>query len=135
MDARDPNVVRAFVDAMFQELQIVFNIQSSLDGDMHQYIKYIVLHHPDRTLTRTQRTYKLVLHTFLERCPRYSTPYRKVFAKFYASRHSNDSDDAMYDFVSEVELQIKPQLKFIEMQMERRMNRPAQTPAQTPDQT
>lgn len=106
-DCRNPRVMQTWVEAMFSELLIITNIQSSLDGDMHQYIQYILKTRPRLRVARTQSAYKQVLQTFLEQCPRGSRSYRKVFAKFYASRHSNHSDDVIQDFVAEVELQTK----------------------------
>jgi hypothetical protein len=92
---------------MFKELQTMAQIQSSLDGDMHQYIQFILKRTPCARVPRTQSTYKHVLQTFREQCPRCSPSYRRVFAAFYASRHSNNSEEAILDFVSEVERQTR----------------------------
>jgi transposase-like protein len=92
---------------MYKELQTMTQIQSSLDGDMHQYIQFIIKRSPCARAPHAQSTYKQVLQAFREQCPRCSPPYRRVFAKFYASRHSNHSEDAIQDFVAEVERQMR----------------------------
>jgi hypothetical protein len=72
---------------------------------MHQYIQFILKLRPNSKVPRTQRTYHQVLQTFWEQCPRCSPSYQKVFATLYASRHSINTDEAILDFVSEVERQ------------------------------
>jgi hypothetical protein len=86
--------LQTFIDAMFNEIQTLHTLQTSLDGDMHQYIQWILKNRPDKKLSNSKRTYKDVLQEFLEKVSHDSHQYRKVFSKFYSSRHSNHSEEA-----------------------------------------
>ena len=107
MDCYTRPVLETFVEAMFTEVQTLRQIQSSLDGDLHQYIQWIIVNRPNETVPQTGSPYKQVLQNFLRDTKRNSHPYKRVFRKFYAARHSNHTTNAMADFVSEVEYQQK----------------------------
>ena len=95
--------MRPFLEAMHADNLTLRRMQSSLDGDMHQYIAWITQLRGHATVGDCARTSAQILGDFLQSVSRDSDVYRRVFACFYASRHSNRSEQAIAAFVSEVE--------------------------------
>lgn len=98
--------ILSLLETMHSEVQTVRHIQNSRDGDMHQYIKWIMEHRPDAALIQSGATYRHVLQDFLQHAPRESPEYRKVFACFYRQGEASHSEPAIADFVAEVEWQM-----------------------------
>lgn len=98
--------MRPFLESMHLANQALACMQSSLDGDMHQYIAWIIRHRGAVISAGCTRTNAQILRDFLRSASRDSDVYRKVFACFYASRHSNRSEQAMMAFVAVVEAQM-----------------------------
>ncbi len=104
--------IMALVETMHAENQTIRHIHSSLDGDLHQYIQWIVRNRPDACPPDCSKSNAHILGRFLETVPRDSPVYKKVFARFYGYRHSNHSDKAINSFVSEVNWQMSNARRF-----------------------
>ena len=94
--------VITFVENMNTEIRTVCQLEACQDGEMHQYVQWIIKNHPNVKPEDSTRTFKETLEQFIQDTPRDSHLYKRVFIKFYASRNSNHSLQAMADFVSEV---------------------------------
>ena len=98
--------MRPFLEAMHADNQALARMQSSLDGDMHQYIAWIVKHRGAQTSAGCARANERILCDFLQSASRDSEVYKRVFNAFYASRHSNRSEQAIMAFVAVVESEL-----------------------------
>ena len=94
--------VITFLENMNTEMRTTRQLEASMDGDMHQYMQWIIKHHPDVKPGDAAHTFGETLQGFIQDTPRDSDLYKRVFIKYYASRNSNHSLQAMADFVSEV---------------------------------
>lgn len=94
--------VITFLENMNTEMRTARQLEACHDGEMHIYIQWIIKNLPNMKPEGATQTFKETLERFLQDTPRDSNLYKRVFIKFYASRNSNHTLQAMADFVGEI---------------------------------